>query len=157
MPQNRWGTRGAPRFGAVAKNRSPRPPRRSRRRSRDLADPLRRHPFRQHRNAITRCRSHVRSVRCANNAIRALDCLLTIKSQAHHRTTKTRTTQAHDPFAADALARHDKIGSRSRSTAQRNPTDRFKSRTRKRVCYNFWPGRPPAAGGKVKNGHQFAA
>jgi len=81
-------------FSTVAKNRSP--PTRSRRHSRNLADPLRRHPFRQHRNAITMCRSHVRSVRCANNAIRALDCLLTIKSKALHRPTKTRTTQAHD-------------------------------------------------------------
>jgi len=38
-------------FSTVAKKRSP--PTRSRRHSRNLADPLRRHPFRQHRNATT--------------------------------------------------------------------------------------------------------
>jgi hypothetical protein len=29
--------------------------------------------------------------------------------------------------------------------------------TCKRVCYNFWPRRPPTAGCKVKNGHKVAA
>ena len=29
--------------------------------------------------------------------------------------------------------------------------------TRKRVCYNFWPGRPPLAANEVQNPHQLAA
>jgi hypothetical protein len=29
--------------------------------------------------------------------------------------------------------------------------------TRKRVCYNYWSGRPPLAGNEVQNPHQLTA
>ena len=62
-----------------------------------------------------------------------------------------------EPVRKEIVASHPAIFPAIVRLKSENYRRRFKSGTCKRVCYNFWPGRPPTASSEVENSHQLTA
>ena len=132
VPPKSWGTIGAPQFGALTKI-APRWPtltrrRDPRRRSRDLADPLRRHLCRQHRRAI---RIHGAG-EFASFRHRIAGCLHRRRAlRTMMRSAVALLTHRVPPSGSgvEAVTRQRVYRSKG-SAAQRHRFDRFKSGTR---------------------------